>query len=108
MTLEEVENIDDLVNNLEKLEMPSQVIAVLGDPLLQKYLTMRPSDSAFKRINNWLVTFFEEELESRHVGDSSDPENLRKLLEGVLKYSQFAKVRDEQPVQATSVMLIHH
>lgn len=91
MALEGVDNVDDLIEKLERLELPSQTVSVLGDPLIQRYLSMRPSDSASKRIQNWLATYFEEALESMHAGQS-DPESLEGILGEVLKYSACAKV----------------
>lgn len=35
--------MDDFVKKLDKLELPSQLAAVLEDPLLQKLLTLNPS-----------------------------------------------------------------
>lgn len=47
VTLEEVENVDDFVNKLDKLELPNQLVAVLEDPLLQKLLLLKPSSKKF-------------------------------------------------------------
>lgn len=54
MTLEEIENTTGFVRNLEKIELPNQLVAVLADPLLQKLILLRPSDEADQRIANWL------------------------------------------------------
>ena len=43
ITLEEVQNARDFVKKLDRLELPSQLAAVLEDPLLQKLLALRPS-----------------------------------------------------------------
>ncbi|KAK4175726.1 Mis6-domain-containing protein [Triangularia setosa] len=55
VTLEELDSAEGFVNNLEKIEMPSQLVAVLADPLLQKFLLLRPSEQASQRIGNWLM-----------------------------------------------------
>ncbi|KAK4204274.1 Mis6-domain-containing protein [Triangularia verruculosa] len=55
VTLEEFDSAERFVNNLEKIEMPSQLVAVLADPLLQKFLLLRPSEEATQRISNWLM-----------------------------------------------------
>ncbi|KAI6090799.1 Mis6-domain-containing protein [Hypoxylon rubiginosum] len=57
ITLEEIESVDGFVNNLEKIELPNQLIAVLGDPLLQKLLTLKPQAEAYRRTSNWLASY---------------------------------------------------
>ncbi|KAL1837191.1 hypothetical protein VTJ49DRAFT_4163 [Mycothermus thermophilus] len=55
VTLEEIDSADSLVNKLEKIELPTQLVAVLADPLLQKLLLLRPDAEASSRISNWLM-----------------------------------------------------
>ncbi|KAK4104940.1 Mis6-domain-containing protein [Parathielavia hyrcaniae] len=55
VTLEEVDNAESLVKNLEKIELPTQLVAVLADPLLQKLLLLRPDAEGSSRISNWLM-----------------------------------------------------
>ena len=57
VTLEEIENVDGFVKKLETLELPNQLIAVLGDPLLQKLLLLKPEAEAHQRVNNWLSSY---------------------------------------------------
>jgi centromere protein I len=52
--LEEIENAVGFVKNLDKLELPNQLVAVLADPLLQKLMVLRPSSESDQRIANWL------------------------------------------------------
>jgi len=63
-TLEEIENMNDLVQRLEKIELPNQLVAVIGDPLLQKFLQLKSTDVTLARIDNWLLAFFEDQLQS--------------------------------------------
>lgn len=79
------------MNKLDKLELPNQVVSVLCDPLLQKYLAIRPSESSSKRIHHWLVTFFEEELELIQEGQKTS-DRLGTVLESILSYTQYTKV----------------
>jgi len=44
------------VQNLEKIELPNQLVAVLADPLLQKLMVLRPNDEASSRVNNWTAS----------------------------------------------------
>ncbi|EHK50640.1 hypothetical protein TRIATDRAFT_288882 [Trichoderma atroviride IMI 206040] len=54
VTLEEVENITGFVQNIDRIELPNQLVAVLADPLLQKLLLLRPNAEAYQRAANWL------------------------------------------------------
>ncbi|KAK3377995.1 Mis6-domain-containing protein [Podospora didyma] len=55
VTLEEIDKVDDLVGNLENIELPTQLVAIMADPLLQKLLLLRPDAEAYSRIGNWLM-----------------------------------------------------
>lgn len=54
VTLEEVENVTGFVQNIDRIELPNQLVAVLADPLLQKLLLLRPNAEAYQRVANWL------------------------------------------------------
>ncbi|KAI3323168.1 Mis6-domain-containing protein [Xylariaceae sp. AK1471] len=60
LTLEEIESVDGFVKTLEKVELPNQLIAVLGDPLLQKLLLLRPQAQAHLRACNWLNSYTQD------------------------------------------------
>ncbi|KAK4646522.1 hypothetical protein QC761_211250 [Podospora bellae-mahoneyi] len=81
VTLEEFDSAEGFVNSLEKIEMPSQLVAVLADPLLQKFLLLRPSQEASQRISNWLMAC---------VGDvasgDTDPSFLLDMVEVIRDY----------------------
>ncbi|KAI1284611.1 Mis6-domain-containing protein [Xylaria sp. FL0933] len=66
ITLEEIESVDGFVKNLEKIELPNQLIAILGDPLLQKFLLLRPQARAHVRACNWLSSYTQDVM----TGDS--------------------------------------
>ncbi|KPM35183.1 hypothetical protein AK830_g11377 [Neonectria ditissima] len=63
VTLEEIENTTSFVQNLEKIEMPNQLVAVLADPLLQKLMLLRPSDESDHRISNWLNSALQDVID---------------------------------------------
>ncbi|GAP87624.2 hypothetical protein SAMD00023353_0901010 [Rosellinia necatrix] len=66
ITLEEIESLNGFVNNLEKIELPNQLVAVLGDPLLQTLLLLRPQAQAHLRACNWLKSYAQDIM----AGDS--------------------------------------
>jgi centromere protein I len=56
VTLEEIDSPEGFVENLEKIELPTQLVAVLADPLLQKLLLLRPDGEGFSRVSNWVMS----------------------------------------------------
>ncbi|KAH8882876.1 Mis6-domain-containing protein, partial [Thozetella sp. PMI_491] len=54
IALEDINDARGLARNLERIELPSQLVAVLGDPLLQKLLRLRPAEEAHERVSNWV------------------------------------------------------
>ncbi|KAJ8131929.1 hypothetical protein O1611_g1693 [Lasiodiplodia mahajangana] len=60
VTLEEIESVDGFVKNLEKIELPNQLIAILRDPLLQKLLFLRPQAQAHLRACHWLSSYAQD------------------------------------------------
>ncbi|KAH8683370.1 Mis6-domain-containing protein [Tricladium varicosporioides] len=87
VTLEEIEDVHDFIQRLEKIEPPNQLVAVLGDPLLQKFLQLRSSEVYTKRVDSWLLTFFEDQLQM------TGPDNkILEMLEAVLGYTRYTKI----------------
>lgn len=67
------------------------MIAALDDPLLQKYIGLRPSSAVTRRMDQWLDMFFDEQLEA--MSDNDNIKNiLSELLEKILNYTRFTKV----------------
>ena len=91
VTLEDVENADHFVDNLEKIEPPSQLVAGLRDPLLQKYLMLGSSAELERRLEFWLLRYFEEELESLREGFGLTV-TLSDTLSAIVSYSESSKV----------------
>jgi len=77
-----------LALNLEKIELPNQLVAVLADPLLQKFLQLRPEAESYTRINNWLAAC----ISDAEAGDVESDE-LMDLVEVINGYVQYTKVR---------------
>ncbi|PMD65163.1 Mis6-domain-containing protein [Hyaloscypha bicolor E] len=87
ITLEEIEDVHEFVRKLEKIELPNQLVAVINDPLLQKFLLLMSSDTNSKRIDSWLLAFFEDQLEDSTSSDSE----IFEMLEAVLGYTRYNK-----------------
>lgn len=101
MTLEEVEGVDALIDNLENIEAPSQLASTLSDPLLQKYMLLKPTNESGKRLEMWLARTLDNVLEDSEYGDNSVASETE-LLNGLLSYSRSAKVGGVQRLCATS------
>lgn len=87
ITLEEIEDVHDFVQKLEKIEPPNQLVAVIGDPLLQKFLQLKDLENSGKRMDNWLYSFFEDQLERQSSGNQ-----ILEMLQAVLEYTRYTKV----------------
>lgn len=87
MTLEEIENAAGFVKNIDKLELPNQLVAVLADPLLQKMMLLRPSYESDQRIANWLNAVLQDV-----VSGDADENTLFELLDVLRDYVVSIKV----------------
>ena len=90
ITLEDIQNVDDFVDKLELIEPPSQIIAGLRDPLLQKYLLLSTSRDASQRLEFWLLRYFEEEIETLREGFSLSV-TLPEILSALTSYTESSK-----------------
>ncbi|KAH6689011.1 Mis6 domain-containing protein [Plectosphaerella plurivora] len=76
VTLEEVNSADKLVQNIDKIELPSQLAAVLVDPLLQKLLVLRKDETTSRRVTRWigaaLADFLEGNSDTKSFVDMMD------------------------------------
>lgn len=86
MTLEEIDSAETLASNLEKIELPDHLVAVLVDPLLQKFMMLRP-DKDLKRAWAWMDTQLAEILN----GDA-DEGTLTNTLNIIYEYARITKV----------------
>jgi centromere protein I len=91
VTLEGIDNVDDFVEKLDLIEPPGQMISFLADPLLQKYVELKPSPITSTRIDLWLAICLEEVYEAERMG-TGDAQYLKEILNGLAKHADCAKV----------------
>jgi centromere protein I len=91
VTLEGIDNAEDFVEKLDRIEPPGQLISFLTDPLLQKYVELKPSPIISSRIDLWLATCLEEQYGAERQGTGNEP-FLSELLDGLLKHARYTKV----------------
>jgi centromere protein I len=96
VTLEEIDNVDDFVQKLERIEPPGQMISLLNDPLLQKLLDLRNLPILNKRTELWLSTCLEEIYIAARSGIEGYP-YLTEILEGLYRHVQYTKVSKPRP-----------
>ncbi len=87
VTLEEIEGVQAFINKLEKIELPNQLVAAMGDPLLQMLLQLTSTGVTRQRVDNWLLAFFEDQLQS----DDNSERALLDMLASILDYVRFTK-----------------
>ena len=87
--MEEIDNAEAFVKNLEKIELPTQLVAVLADPLLQKFLLLRPDAEGSSRISNWLMACMGDVAS----GDA-DSDTFLDMIEVIHDYAAATKVRE--------------
>ncbi|KUI62609.1 Centromere protein I [Cytospora mali] len=85
VTLEEIDSAESLASNLEKVELPDHLVAVLVDPLLQKFIMLRP-DQNLKRALAWMDTQIGEILN----GDADD-ETVENTLRIIYEFARSTK-----------------
>ncbi|KAF2129000.1 Mis6-domain-containing protein [Dothidotthia symphoricarpi CBS 119687] len=90
VTLEGIDSVEDFVEKLDRIEPPGQLISFLTDPLLQKYVDLRPSPIISSRIDLWLATCLEDQYEIARQG-TGDSRYLSEVLDGLLKHAQYTK-----------------
>ncbi|KAH7073756.1 Mis6-domain-containing protein [Paraphoma chrysanthemicola] len=90
VTLEGIDNVNAFVEKLDRIEPPGQMISILTDPLLQKFVDLRPSPITSTRIDLWLSTCLEDLYRDEQLG-SGDYQYLQEILEALLKHAQYAK-----------------
>lgn len=82
--------MEDFVENLDRIEPPGQLISFLTDPLLQKYVELKPAPVVITRIDLWLSTCLEDLYEAERLG-TGDLQYASEILDGLLKHTQYTK-----------------
>lgn len=89
--MEEVDGVEDFIEKFDRVELPSQMISVLDDPLLQKFASLRDSVIFQRRLDQWLILFLDSYLDPDFERDGST-RGLTEVLEKILSYSKYTKV----------------
>jgi centromere protein I len=91
VTLEEISSVQGFVESLSKIEPPSQIVAALKDPLLQKFMMLNVSPETDQRLDFWLQKYFEDQIDTIEQGFGLSP-TLTDVLRAVSDYTDATKV----------------
>ncbi|OAX80697.1 hypothetical protein ACJ72_04961 [Emergomyces africanus] len=96
ISLEELRSASDFVQKLDRIELPNQVAAALTDPLAQRYLLLVKNEEAMRRLESWLDSFFEDEVDrtrAREEGEAEadDSEHLKYVFDALVGFVRFTK-----------------
>lgn len=100
ITLEAINGVDDLIENLENLDLSPRMVSEIDDPLLQRYFELGSNSDAKARSNEWLASFLDDQLQKldeKKVASKALVEVLRKLQ----SYTRYTKVT-QPPVDISS------
>lgn len=106
-SLEELRDVGHLVDRLDKIELPNQIISTLGDAMAQKYLHLVQSELAHHRLNEWLRSFLEDKLETLREDEDDEPETLSYVLDFVVGYVSYTKVSFSDRSLSTQTLTKH-
>lgn len=91
ITLEAINGVDDLIENLENIDLSPRMVSAIDDPLLQRYFELGSNNDAKTRTNEWLASFLDEQMhkiEEKKVTSKALTDVLRQLQ----SYTRYTKV----------------
>lgn len=100
ITLEEISSLDQFVSKLETIEFPNQLVSALTDPLLQRLIQLRNSETVQLRIERWLEAFF--------FGFSTEPVVSSELIEmfsAIARYAEVTRVRYDECLRCSLLLI---
>ena len=71
--------------------MPDQMISILLDPLMQKFVVLKGVQIAQTRVDQWLSLFFDTELQSLREGEPMTTKAVE-MLGKLVEFTQCTKV----------------
>lgn len=105
VTLEGIDNVEDFIEKLDRIEPPGQMVSFLTDPLLQKYVELSDSPIILQRIHLWLQSCLEDQYNAAVQG-VVESHYLSDILEGLLTHTQYTKVGPESVTHASHILTI--
>ncbi|KAK6334948.1 hypothetical protein TWF718_010389 [Orbilia javanica] len=91
VTLEEIDSARGLVDNLQKLELPSQIGAVFQDDMFRNFVLLRGSEDITLRLDDWTYAALFDEYDVEVTAKSAS-ERLEVFLKQILDYTTMRKI----------------
>ena len=91
ITLEAINGVNDLIENLEKIELSPRMVPALDDPLLQRYFELGSNHGAKTRTNEWLTAFLDDQLQKTEEKKAAS-KVLGDVLRTLQSYTRYTKV----------------
>ena len=89
--MEEIDCVERFVEKLDQIEPPGQMVSFLADPLLQKFVDLKPSTVSAARVHLWLSSCLDEEYTAAQEYQGTSAQ-LSDVLGGLCTYTQYSKV----------------
>ncbi|MCJ1351128.1 MAG: hypothetical protein MMC33_001110 [Icmadophila ericetorum] len=103
LALENINGVNDFIDKLEKIDLPDQMISILIDPLMQKYVMLRGIEIARTRVDQWLSLVFDSELQSLREGKPMTA----KAVEILSKIPDFTRGTKNLPKSVESFLMLY-
>ncbi|XP_022098673.1 centromere protein I-like isoform X2 [Acanthaster planci] len=102
--LQHIKSFDDLLKNMDRLELPGQIAAVLDSPYLQHAICCHTEQHVVQRLSFWLYQMLHEEL----LDYSSEVPNSRaeRLLQMLISFTDF--LHEDVPVSENFLVKYLH
>lgn len=91
ITLEAINGVDDLIENLENIDLSSRMVPAIDDPLLQRYFELGSNNGAKTRTNEWLAAFLDDQLQKIEEKKATG-KALVDVLRNLQSYTRYTKV----------------
>ncbi|XP_031566588.1 centromere protein I-like [Actinia tenebrosa] len=102
VALLQLHDFSDLLENIDKIELPSQIASVLESPFLQHVVCCNPDDVTLQRLNFWLnQSLYQEFLQGEDC--KPDSSNTR-LLKTLIQFTSFL----QESIPAVEVWLVQY
>lgn len=93
-SLEELRSVRDFVWGFDKIELPCQVISALRNPTAMRYLQLVQDGNATQRLETWLDSAFENEIEMIQETNGRFTYVTLGLIDALIEFARFTKVSD--------------
>ena len=92
---------NELIKRLENSEEPKQMISVLDDVSLQKYLALTSDETLDQHLHHWLAHFFDEKQRFPN-GSTIGSRRFQEILGKLSNYARYTKASTPTYISAVT------